>query len=678
MHAHGSLKRKIRDPYSTSSLQTMLKSLKKLFSTSEKNPTAEVVAAPVAAPTNTAPDRPAIVVERSALIKRGNVFLAERNLREAENCYRQALAIDPTHVAAHVTLGFVLKEQKLFDEAKRILTKVVQLDPQNADGFYMLGAIAKEQDDLEGTIENFNRTLAIKPDFEWVYWDFCNYLISRNQSEAAKNIISKGIEKFPANANFHFYLGNLYLDENNNDAAVASYRAALAIKPEYPEVLSNLGNALKAQGNLDEAVKSLRAALALKPDFSDAFSNLLFALLYHGGYAPDAVFAEHLRFAQLFEAPLKQRWPLHANRRDPHKRLKVGYVSGDFRNHSVAFFIEPVLETHDKSAFEIFCYYNHVVHDHVTERLQTKVEHWLSCAGMTDDQLAARIVADGIDILVDLSGHTACNRLLTFARKPAPIQATWIGYQATTGLASIDYRITDAAMDPPGTTEQFHSETLLRIPASAQFQPPVGGPSVNPLPALSTAQFTFGCLNNLAKISQEAVHLWSRILTALPHARLMLGNVAGAETKERLIAMFALENIGEDRLLLQPKVPLGDYLELHHQIDLGLDTFPYNGGTTTLHSLNMGVPVIALAGDTPVSRAGVAILSGAGLSEFATYSEDEYVARAIEVAGDLTKLNEIRQTLRERASSLFSAEPEQVTRPLEEAYRRIWTTWCNS
>jgi len=652
----------------------MFKSFKNLFSSSEKKPSAT----PAAVAVNSEPEQENVAAERSAHIKRGNAFLSDGDLPNAEACYRQALTIDPAHVAPYITLGYVLREQRRFDEASQILKQVVLLDPQKADGFYMLGTIAKEQGDVNSAIDNFNKALAIKPDFEVVYTDLCLLLFQSSQIAAAKQLMNRGIAIYPENADFHYYLGNLYSLESNHEAAVASYTAALSIQPAYPEVLGNLGDILKNQGQLDEAIASLRASLALKPDYVQAFSNMLLAMQYHSVYTSAEVFAEHLRFGQLYESPLKPHWPHHSNLRDPQRRLKIGYVSGDFRNHSVAFFIEPVLETHDKSNFEIFAYYNYTVHDHVTERLSKKVDHWLSCAGMSDDQLAERIRLDGIDILVDLSGHTGYHRLLTFARKPAPLQLSWIGYQATTGLTAIDYRVTDTAMDPPGTTEQFHTETLLRIPTSAQFQPAADSPPVNPLPALSSPWFTLACLNNLAKINQEAVHLWSRILTALPHARLMLGNATGSHTKERLLAMFAQENISEDRLIMQPKVSLPDYLKLHHQIDLALDTFPYNGGTTTLHSLNMGVPVIALAGNTPVSRAGVAILGGAGIPEFATFSEDEYVARTIEVAQDLPKLNEIRQSLRERAKPLFTTAPQQVTRPLEAAYRTIWKEWCDS
>ncbi|WP_211473657.1 tetratricopeptide repeat protein [Collimonas humicola] len=649
----------------------MFKSFKNLFSSPEKKSLAAVAATASEEPSNVAD-------ERSRHIKRGNAFLAENDLHNAEICYRQALNADPAHVAPYITLGYVLKEQQRLDEARQVLTQGVLLDPQKADGFYMLGTIAKEQGDLAGTVENFNKALAVKPDFELIYTDLYVLFFQIHQIDAAKQLIKKGIAECPANADFHYYLGNLYFIGGDHEAAIISYREALAIRPTFPEALCNLGDALKNQGRLDDALSSYRTALALKPDYVQSFSSMLLTMQYHSAYTSVEVFNEHLRFAQLYELPLKPQWPRHANLRDPSRRLKIAYVSGDFRNHSIAFFIEPVLDAHDRSQFEIFAYYNYASADHVTERLSKKVDHWLSCAGMSDQQLAERIGLDGIDILVDLSGHTGFNRLLTFARKPAPLQLSWIGYQATTGLSAMDYRITDAAMDPPGTTEQFHTEKLLRLPSSAQFQPAPDSPPVNPLPALSSNEFTLACLNNHAKITQPAVHLWARILVGLPHARLMFGNASGSNAKQHLIDMFALENIAEDRLIFQPTMSLIDYLKLHQQIDLALDTFPYNGGTTTLHSLSMGVPVIALAGNTPVSRAGVATLGGAGIPEFAAYSEDEYVARAIEMAQDLPKLNEVRQSLRVRAAPLFNSSAEMVTRPLEEAYRTIWKKWCDS
>jgi predicted O-linked N-acetylglucosamine transferase (SPINDLY family) len=371
-------------------------------------------------------------------------------------------------------------------------------------------------------------------------------------------------------------------------------------------------------------------------------------------------------------------WRAHENSRDKSKRLKVGYVSGDFRDHPVTNFFEPILTAHDKSQVEVFCYYNHHQQDHVTSRIAAKSDHWIACKGMSDTELAERIRNDGIDILVDLSGHTAHNRLLVFARKPAPIQVTWIGYISTTGLTAMDYRLTDAALDPVGMTERFHSEELLRVPMCAPFTPSAESPPGNETPALTNGYFTLGCLNQLTKITEEAMQLWARILLALPGSRLIIGNVNDVSTKSRLVDRFAKQGVAEERLILYPRMPLRDYLGLHHQIDLALDTFPYNGGTTTLHSLWMGVPLMALGGTTPISRVGASLMAGLGLPEFCTSDADEYLARTIEFARDLPKLNQVRQSLRERMRLALVSDPKVVAQPLEQMFRTIWSKWCDA
>jgi protein O-GlcNAc transferase len=263
-----------------------------------------------------------------------------------------------------------------------------------------------------------------------------------------------------------------------------------------------------------------------------------------------------------------------------------------------------------------------------------------------------------------------------FARKPAPVQLSWIGYQSTTGLAAIDYRLTDWTMDPVGMTERFHSETLLRMAALAPFQPSALCPPVNALPALSSSTFTLACLNQLAKISDEAIALWSRILLALPNARLMLANVNDDGTRRRLLAAFARHGVGEDRLVLQPRMALADYLALHLQIDLGLDSFPYNGGTTSLHALSMGVPVIAMAGESPAARAGTAIMTIAGLPDFIAQDAEDYVARALAVAADLPRLARLRQGLRQTITPAPSEAALAPARSFEAMLRSVWSEWC--
>jgi len=382
-------------------------------------------------------------------------------------------------------------------------------------------------------------------------------------------------------------------------------------------------------------------------------------------------------FAQTFEAPLKPFWQAHANSREPLKRLRVGYVSADFCTHVVASFFEPILASHDPSQFEIFGYYNSAQRDSHTDWIAAHMEHFMVCNTLSDDALAERIRADGIDILVDLSGHTANNRLRVFARKPAPVQVTWIGYPGSSGLTAMDYRITDAWQDPPGQTECYHSETLVRLPGGAlTFQPESNLPEVNALPALSTGELVFASLNNLSKVNPAVVNLWVRILHALPLSRLMLGNVNDSRIQQHLLGMFEQAGIGPERLMLQPKLPMADYLALHHQIDIALDPFPYNGGATTMHSLAMGVPVITLPGQHAVSRFTAAALARVGLPEFITHTDDEYLQCTLKFAQDLPALNHIRQSLRERIIGA-AWEPANITRHLEAAYREMWRTWCS-
>ena len=492
--------------------------------------------------------------------------------------------------------------------------------------------------------------------------------IQQGHSANAIALIEKAINARPADAMFHFNLGNMYQDLGLLDEAIASFQQSLQCQPHAVNTLLGLGTALRAKGLADEAIASYRQALLIEPDYDVAHNNLLFVLQSSSTCPPAEIFAEHLRYAERLEAPLKPGWQPHANSREPERRLKVGYVSGDFRQHAVAYFIEPILASHDKAVVEVYGYSNNTVHDRYTERIASHMDHWLVCQGMSDAQLAQRIRADGIDILVDLSGHTALNRLLVFARKPAPVQVTWIGYQGSTGLSAIDYRITDAFMDPPGLTERYHSETLVRLPnGGSAYQPEPDCPTVNALPALSSGELVFASLNTLSKINPAVVSLWARILHALPQARLMLGNVTDSEIAKRLTDQFSQVGIAPERLILQPQMATADYLALHQRIDIGLDPFPYNGGTTTMHSLWMGVPVITLAGQHAVSRVG--------LPGFIAHSEDDYVQCAIRFARDLPALNEVRQSLRQRMSAAEWA-PANITRHLEAAYREMWRTWC--
>ncbi|MBI3898547.1 MAG: tetratricopeptide repeat protein [Gammaproteobacteria bacterium] len=514
-------------------------------------------------------------------------------------------------------------------------------------------------------------------DVRLLFRDAC-LMQQQGRLDEALAVYKKVVALKPDYAEAYNNMGLALQQQGKLDESAACYGNSIMHKPEVASTHYNLGNLLQDQGRPDEAIASYRKALALKPDYVEAFSNLLLAMQYSNHYSPAETFAEHLRFAERFEAPLKPYRMAHANMRNPEKRLKVGYVSSDFRNHAVAHFMEPILTSHDKAKIEVYCYYNNLIHDRVTERIRVASDHWVPCVELSDEQLAARIRNDGIDILVDLSGHTGGNRLLVFARKPAPLQITWIGYPGTTGLEAMDYRLTDEALNPTGETERFYTETLLRLPNSCVFQPAAESPPANALPALAAGQITFACLNNPVKISQQAIRLWSRILLALPRSRLMLGNATDALLQQKLKDMFNQCGIGEARLVLHPRMSMADYLALHQQIDLALDSFPYNGGTTTSHSLWMGVPVISLTGDKAASRIGSTLLTRVGLGEFVARSEEEYFECALKVVGDLPGLAQIRQTLRNRIAENLNADPAQLTRSLEQLYRTIWREWCDT
>lgn len=606
----------------------------------------------------------------------GDALREQESLDDAVASYCRAIELKPDYAQAYNNLANVLKSQGKLEEAAERYQQAIQLKPDYVEAYNNLGAILQKQDRLEEAVAHYQQAVSIKPDFAEAYSNLGEAFCALGRLDEAVASCKRSLEIKPNSAETYNCLGNTLRELGQLDEAVACGRQALLLKPDFAEGCNNLGNTLQAQGRLDEAIACYRQVLSIKPDSASAYSNLLYTMQYMNTVTPAEAFSEHQRYAERYETPLKAHWQPHENSRDPERRLRIGYVSADFYNHAVAFFIEPILASHDKSQVEIYCYYNHNKRDAHTDLIAASADHWLACSKMSDEQLAERIRADGIDILVDLSGHTGYNRLPVFARKPAPVQATWIGYAGSTGLTAMDYRITNEEMDPPGLTERYHSESLLRMPDSGvAYRPEPGCPPVNPLPALTTDEFIFASLNNLIKTNQSVVNLWARILGALPHARLMLGNVTDSGVQQRVIERFSLAGVDADRLILQPRMSFSDYLALHHKIDLALDPFPYHGGTTTMHSLWMGVPVITLAGEHMVSRCAVPLLSRVGLGEFITHNEEEYFQRAIQIAQDLPGLNRIRLSIRERMSA-SNHGPQTVTRHLEAAYREMWRKWC--
>ena len=498
---------------------------------------------------------------------------------------------------------------------------------------------------------------------------------SGNLDEAAecfKQVLRLAPDSAPALMN----LGNIELSRANPEDAIVHYEAALARVSADPGLVNNLGMAYRATAQVDAAIRCFRRALSIEPRFCDAHDNLLYCMQLLPEYGPEEVYAEHRRWADIHEAPLQARVPLYANDRDPRRRLRIGYVSPDFRRHAVAKFIEPVIAHHDHQRFQVNCYHNTNASDAVTVRIRQHADIWREVAHLSDDSLAALIRADGIDILVDLAGHTRGGRLLCFARKPAPLQLTYLGHGNTTGLRAMDFRITDAVADPPGFADRFHSERLLRLPrAQWCFRPDDDALPAGPLPALTSGHITFGSFNNLWKINDAVIAAWSRVLLRVAGSKLLIIGIPGRSTRERFEAAFAGHGVDPSRLRLLAPVSDADFWSLRHEIDIALDPFPYNGVTSTCEALYAGTPMTTLAGTYGQSCTAASLLTAAGLGDLVARTEEEYVEINVRLASDLHNLSGLRASLRGRMQDSPLMDYRSLTLALEGLYRGIWTDW---
>ena len=498
--------------------------------------------------------------------------------------------------------------------------------------------------------------------------------------DAVIEIMQRCIALDPNDAGAYHNLGNALRTKGMHDEALEALATAIRLTPDLADAHNTLGLTLKDLGRTDEAVAAFRKSVALNPAFAVAHSNLLLFLNYQTGVSPREIFSEHRQWSRSHEVPMKSRIAPFLNDRIPERELHVGYVSSDLRQHSVAYFLLPLLEHHDRQQVRVTAYSTSAVVDETTRRIMQSVDVWRPVAGASDEQLAAQIRADGIDILVDLAGHTAGHRLQTFALKPAPVQITWLGYPGTTGLDAMDYRCSDPWADPPADTTRFSSEHVLRLPRTTWcYVPPAGSPPVAPPPALTESTVTFGSFNNFGKISDATLDMWAEILRRTPGSRLILKNVAMrspaavAQSRDRLasrgISAERLELLGKDASLI-------DHLTQYHRIDISLDTFPYHGTTTTCETLWMGVPTITLAGPNHASRPGVSLLTTVGLDDLIAQTPQEYVDKAVELAGDLPRLAEIRAGLRQVMLESPLMDAPSFARDMEAGYRDVWRAWC--
>ncbi|HEB86925.1 MAG TPA: tetratricopeptide repeat protein [Gammaproteobacteria bacterium] len=563
-------------------------------------------------------------------------------------------------------------------EARALFEKICQNDRRDIEAWIYLVKVNAQLGDAEAVGQCCRTIIGIRPDLHEAHFHLGTSLLIQGKREEALESFRKALRLQPNNPSTLFQLGKALHLLTRFDEALEYYEQALGLAPNLAEVYDSIGSILKYRGDLEGAIKNYRQALQIRPNFDKAHSDLVFALNYSPRYDADAIYREHVRWGQMHKLP-----PVASSsdsNPDPTRRLRVGYVSPDLCKHSVAFFFEPLLTNHDPIGFETFCYSDVAKPDAVTQRLQEAASHWRATKGMDDGQLAERIRLDGIDILVDLTGHTANSRLMAFTAKPAPIQVSYLGYPNTTGIPAIDYRLTDAWADPPGITDDYHTETLIRLlNGFLCYQPGENAPPVTPSPARKCGHITFGSFNNLAKITPEVVSLWSSVLKTSPDSRLIVKNISlhDTATREHYLQLFKKHAIDPDRLdLLPPKFFSVEHLELYGKIDIGLDTFPYNGTTTTCEAFWMGVPVIALAGNIHAGRVGVSLLSQLGLTEFIAGSLQDYVRLATELAADRDRLSRIREALRERMAESALCNGEAFTHNVEDAYRDMWVKWC--
>lgn len=611
-----------------------------------------------------------------------------------------------------LALGDRLRESGKQEEALAAYERACERNPEAPEGYCRRASALSALGRKEEAEECYRQALECCRGYPEAAHGLGFLLAQRAAWGEAEAAFRKGLAEFPDHLDLHVALGDLLAKTNRNAEACYLLRRAVAIRPDSVPALNGLGVVLRCLGRHDEAVDCLTRAVGIDDKAYPAWTNLAISNLQSGkplqaetAYRKaikegpnhwnawdglllmsnylcrerNEVFELHRAYGALFPP---SEWHFE-NVPDKDRRLRIGFVSGDFRQHSVSYFILGLLEKLDRGGFEPYAYFSHPNTDHRTEAFRQLFYAWRPVYGRTDAEVAEQIRADRIDILIDLSGHTGHNRLGVFARKPAPVQLSWIGYPNTTGLAQVDYRITDAYADPEGEADPYFVERLWRLPQSFLcYTPPAVAPEVAEAPCLGRGHITFGSFSTRVKIGAECIALWSKVLQAVPESRLLLKSALGfdeASAREALRAKFVEYGIAAERVEISaPKGLLEDHLATYGEIDIALDTVPYHGTTTTCEALWMGVPVVSLAGDRHVSRVGVSLLSNAGLGDLIAESEDHYVEIAAQLASDFQSLGLIRGALRGVLKNSRLLDEAAMTRDFSAALRGMWHEYCQT
>jgi predicted O-linked N-acetylglucosamine transferase (SPINDLY family) len=605
----------------------------------------------------------------------GNVYMERGQLGEAGAAYREALSHKPDLLETHRNLGRVLRAQGDLDGAISAYHRALEIVPTHADVHHHLGIALADQGGSDDAIAAFRQALEFKPDYAPALCSLGNVLMEQGHVEQAIAACRRAIELQPELPEAHNNLGNALAAAEQLDDAIEAFRMALRYHPRFWQAHSNLGNAFKDQGKMDEAIAEYREALSIKQESAAVWSNLRYALLFLPWNDEAAMREESRRWHEQFGHVTARASDVYSNTRDPDRRLRIGYVSPDLRDHVVGRNVRPLFAHHDHENFEIVCYSGVTQGDSLTEELRQHAGLWRNTAGVSDEELARLIQRDEVDILVDLSQYLAGNRLPVFAGQPAPVQVSFAGYPETTGLEAIPYRISDRFLESRQERESDPKELLFLIDSFWCYDPCGMEMEINARPARTNGSVTFGSLNNFCKVNEAVLELWAQVMEKVKDSRLILLTGFGSH-RQRVQEILQGRGVEAERVEFVKPCPRREYLQLFHRLDIALDPFPYNGHTTSLDALWMGVPVVSLAGERAVSRAGLSQLTNLGLPELVAFSEEDYVKIAVQLANDLPRLAEWRRTLRPRMEASVLMDAPRFARQIENAYRTMWRQWC--
>jgi protein O-GlcNAc transferase len=612
----------------------------------------------------------------------GAVLREMRELPEAVDLLRAATELEPLVASHAVNLGIALYDQRYFAAAERVLSQTLARHPHDADAAFNLGNALHALDRSPEAVERYRQAVTLRADYVDALINLGNVHTELGEFTSGIAAYEAAILARPDSVVALNNAGCLMRTLGRMDEAEDYLRRALRLEPKRAALHDNLGNVYKDAGALDDAIECYRKALEIDPGSAATHGNLAYALSFQSP-DPEPILEECLRWNERFAAGfhartrastgVSTRGHVHAVSGEARRRLKIGYVSPDFRDHCQSLFTIPLLSQHDHASFEITCYSSVKRPDALTRRIAGYADVWRDVRPLDDETLCRVIREDGIDILVDLTMHMAGGRPLVFARKPAPVQIAWLAYPGTTGMSAMDYRLSDPRLDPEGYDAHYRERTLRLADSFWCYDPLTDGPEVNALPAIERGHLTFGCLNNPCKLTDHTLRLWGGVMGAVPNARLVLMAPPGRH-RLRLLQRLAERGITADRIDFLQFQPRGDYLRAYHQIDLGLDTFPYNGHTTSLDSLWMGVPVVTRVGATSVGRGGLSQLFQLGQLDLAAESDDAFVRIAVDLSNDLSRLAELRNELRSRMQRSTLMDAPRFARQIEDAYQTAWKT----